>query len=40
MKAKEIYKKETGLEPILTTKEYMSWLEEMVEQRYEPSILK
>ena len=52
MKAEEIYKKETGLDARqdrrenhlllknTPTKEYLEWLENMVERRYEPTILK
>jgi len=48
MKAEDIYKKETGLNPYVCgmvtscspTYEYLMWLEKVVEDRYEPDILK
>ena len=46
MIAQDIYKKETGLEPYIKTptlyptNEYMAWLENLAETRYEPTILK
>jgi len=44
MIATEIYKKETGLSPFNVydeyTYEYLNWLQTIVEERYEPTILK